>query len=500
MGKLEAAAKTAEKIRELLKSSKAEGAASKVSKTKLLDFTDLEKQGIKPDMRHLSEDDAEYLGIPWEDTEYNYRLNYLPTKKFLVKDGKVVGHIGLDDSDTIKAAYVNAEQQGEGFGTEMYKALMNEGYPISSDDAMAMEPGAKAIWEKLHKERPDLVYKKKNGYGFDPDAGPKKTKYMATDGQSNDNIPPSVRKKALAGTGAVSMASPTLKNPADLAKDAYSWYVDKLKQGGDLVADKVLETTTPQGLPDREKFIEGNKEWVSEGAQFVGDPLNLVAGAGGLLKAKRAAKAVEGIAEAAKVADKATDASKAVEAAKAVEGMGEAVKAERGIKPMNIVKPSPEQINATIESLRNPKRVAELRNKVKQMRDLSVPQSAAQTPEQLATIRQRLEASKPGFAEAERKIALTPEQRMAEMTPHQRQLYEEQLKREAADTARLIEQEKAAVAADNAPEKLRAEVDARKQRISDDTVSVPVNLEPVKSSINDDIVQQILKRKQGNKP
>jgi len=139
-----------------------------ISPPRLVDMEELDRLGIKPGMAHLSPDDAESFGIPYKNKDYNYRLQTVSNKKYLTKNGHVVGHIGLNDEDSIKAAFIEEALQGEGLGTEMYRQLFNEGNPISSDDLMAMEPEAKAIWEKLSKEFPGKITKTKKGYKFNP--------------------------------------------------------------------------------------------------------------------------------------------------------------------------------------------------------------------------------------------------------------------------------------------------------------------------------------------
>ncbi len=140
----------------------------KKSGPELLDWIELEKRGITPGMQHIGPDDAESLGIPWQEQDFNYRMgDSIPEKRYLVKDGQVIGHVGMDDSGSIKAAYINNELQGEGLGTEMYRQLFNNEGFVNSDELSAMEPGAKAIWEKLSKEYKGQVSKGRKNYEFD---------------------------------------------------------------------------------------------------------------------------------------------------------------------------------------------------------------------------------------------------------------------------------------------------------------------------------------------
>lgn len=105
-----------------------------------------------------------------------------------------------------------------------------------------------------------------------------------------------------------------IKNPADFVKDVYTKYSKGLSDAASTIADKVLQTTTPQGLPDREKFIKEQKPAVELGTELVGDPLNYIGAplalAGVLAKAPKALKSANKIAGALKTAEKAPEAYK----------------------------------------------------------------------------------------------------------------------------------------------------------------------------------------------
>ena len=145
--------------------------AATKSVPKLHSLEELQKMGTNIPMEHLGPDTAEILGIPWEEKGYNYRLdgNAPNVKYFLDDKGQVIGHLALDDEDSIKAAYVNENVQNKGIGTEMYRRLFNEGIPVKSDEFMAMEPQAKAIWKKLSSEYP--IAKEGDRFVFTPKSG-----------------------------------------------------------------------------------------------------------------------------------------------------------------------------------------------------------------------------------------------------------------------------------------------------------------------------------------
>lgn len=134
----------------------------------LLDLDALKKRGIKPSLEHLSADDAESFGLPWAEKEYNYRLENMPTKKYLVQGKNVVGHVGLNEDDAIRAAYINKDLQGQGLGKKMYELLFKEGNAVKSDDLSAMEPGAKGIWESMKKKMPKQIKSGPGGYEYVP--------------------------------------------------------------------------------------------------------------------------------------------------------------------------------------------------------------------------------------------------------------------------------------------------------------------------------------------
>ena len=87
---------------------------------------------------------------------YNYRLSGADDIIYRVEEGKVVGHLGLKESDEglPKVVGVNVDEpyQRKGIAYDLYKFAKGKLGTVVSDDADAMEPEAKKLWEKLVKE------------------------------------------------------------------------------------------------------------------------------------------------------------------------------------------------------------------------------------------------------------------------------------------------------------------------------------------------------------
>lgn len=82
------------------------------------------------------------------EAEVNYRLDTVDDTYYAVKDGKVVGHIGLEDGK-VRTVYVDPEARRGGIATSMYKKVADDYKGIESDDLDAMEPEAKKLWKKM---------------------------------------------------------------------------------------------------------------------------------------------------------------------------------------------------------------------------------------------------------------------------------------------------------------------------------------------------------------
>ncbi len=159
--------------REALMNMGQQAAMSTVGKTEAPKIQFLTREAVEAKGLAIPEahTPSEELG---KDVGYNYRLNQTPNDiTYAVKDGKVVGHLGIDDNGAVKSVNVDPEHQREGIAQGLYEARLQSGGPFSSDEPTAMEPEAKALWEKLKKTYPSQVTKSKQGFTFNE---PKKVK------------------------------------------------------------------------------------------------------------------------------------------------------------------------------------------------------------------------------------------------------------------------------------------------------------------------------------
>ncbi len=123
----------------------------------IMDAMDLRKANINPASQHI----APYDG---GEAAFNHRLNGLDDVNYAVKNNQVIGHLGLDDNGSIKAAYVNPEFRRQGVAEQLYLDAAKKNGILKSDDLDAMEPEAVSLWEKLKKQYPDAVIKTRQGY------------------------------------------------------------------------------------------------------------------------------------------------------------------------------------------------------------------------------------------------------------------------------------------------------------------------------------------------
>lgn len=116
---------------------------------------DLIDAGKTPDISQIGQDSAENLGLPWEDKEYNYRINPDHDVKYIAdKNNNALGHIALDGDNVTKSVYIDPEYRGQGLGYKSHEALASK-IPIQMDDAN--EPEIYKIWDKLKKNYPDKI-------------------------------------------------------------------------------------------------------------------------------------------------------------------------------------------------------------------------------------------------------------------------------------------------------------------------------------------------------
>lgn len=129
---------------------------SKVSDAEI--FSNEIPKGVKIGKQHISEIES---GL---ESAFNYRLNNVDDVFYAVKNNKVVGHIGLDDTGSVKTVYVDPKYRKQGIAEDLYSKVANDRGFINSDELYAMEPSAINLWEKLSKKYPKLVKKTEEGF------------------------------------------------------------------------------------------------------------------------------------------------------------------------------------------------------------------------------------------------------------------------------------------------------------------------------------------------
>jgi len=153
----DASGRTAEDVSALMIGS-VNPAASKTKGVKVVNSADFKGKVPK---QHIAEAD---VGKSFGE---NHRLNTAQEVYYAVKDGKVVGHLGLDDAGSVKASYVDPEFRRQGISTKLYEGVSKDYGNFASDELTAMEPAAKKLWDKLKSKYPDRVTKTKKGYVFE---------------------------------------------------------------------------------------------------------------------------------------------------------------------------------------------------------------------------------------------------------------------------------------------------------------------------------------------
>ena len=116
---------------------------------------DLVKANKPPDISQIGEDQASMYDLPWEDKEYNYRINPDHDVNYIVdKDNNALGHFALDEDNVTRSVYVDPKYRGQGLGYKAHEALASK-IPIQMDDAN--EPEIYKIWDKLKSNYPDKI-------------------------------------------------------------------------------------------------------------------------------------------------------------------------------------------------------------------------------------------------------------------------------------------------------------------------------------------------------
>lgn len=106
-------------------------------------------------------------GVVNEEVGVNHRLNGIDDVNYAVKDGKVIGHLGVDDRDSIKTIFVDQDHRRKGVAEQLYTDYAKKNGVLHSDDLDAMEPEAKALWKKLDKKYPGQITKGENKWTWE---------------------------------------------------------------------------------------------------------------------------------------------------------------------------------------------------------------------------------------------------------------------------------------------------------------------------------------------
>jgi len=114
-------------------------------------------KSIEIPMAHRAEHEEYYVAEEWQKTQFNYRLNSATSIYYAYKNRKVIGHLGLDDDDRVRAVYIDPEFRRKGIAAKIYEAVFKRNARIFSDDAQAMEPEIINMWHKLKKKFPDNI-------------------------------------------------------------------------------------------------------------------------------------------------------------------------------------------------------------------------------------------------------------------------------------------------------------------------------------------------------
>lgn len=142
-----------------------------------------------------------------KEVEENHRLNAVDDIFHYVKDGKVVGHLGLDDEGSVKGVYVDEDQRRQGIAEKMYEHVADELGSVSSDDLDAMESNAKKMWEKLKDKYPDRVSGGSDGEKYTLEGKKNSEKDKKSDSETDkkskqtDQSKPNTNKKAKGDKG-----------------------------------------------------------------------------------------------------------------------------------------------------------------------------------------------------------------------------------------------------------------------------------------------------------
>lgn len=119
--------------------------------------------------QHADPSVLESLGMDDTFHENNNRLSGINDINYAVKDKKIIGHIAVDDEGSVKSVHVDPEHRGKGVAQTLYEDYFKKNGSLSSDEPAAMEPEAKALWDKLKTKYPKNITKDSSGWHYKGD-------------------------------------------------------------------------------------------------------------------------------------------------------------------------------------------------------------------------------------------------------------------------------------------------------------------------------------------
>lgn len=127
------------------------------------DLSKFKNNHIKVPMAHRSEymDYGDSNG--WIELNYNFRLNNIDNIYYAIKDGSVVGHIGLDSHGFIRAVYVDPDNRRRGISEKLHLDIFKANHRVISEDVDVMGLGESNLWKKLLKQMPNKIKSIKDG-------------------------------------------------------------------------------------------------------------------------------------------------------------------------------------------------------------------------------------------------------------------------------------------------------------------------------------------------
>ena len=100
-------------------------------------------KGTKVPSQHIPSEES------GNEVENNHRLNGAADIHYAVKNKTVIGHVAQDDEGRVKGVHVDPEHRRQGVAEGLYHHIADTTGSIKSDEPIAMEPSAKAMWQKM---------------------------------------------------------------------------------------------------------------------------------------------------------------------------------------------------------------------------------------------------------------------------------------------------------------------------------------------------------------